>query len=1185
MANRLIRGLTIKIGADTSALGTALQSAEKQVKSARTELKEINKALSTSGDSAELWNQKQQVVTKALEESRKKLDSLKTAQKSLSDQLRDGDIDKAAYDKFQDKLTKARDRLTELKKQQEQIEAQFRSGEIDKAAYDKFVAKVERAELKVRDLETAEHSLEENLRLGNISEEQYRAFRREIENTEGDIRYFTGELDKTEDKLREMGGAADDAGEDTEELGEKAEKTANGGLTIFTVALGNLVAEGIKTAARELKDFTADVVKTGMTFEASMSSVGAISGASAEDMQLLTDKAKEMGAQTKFTAAEAADAFQYMAMAGWKTEDMVAGIDGVLSLAAASGESLGNTSDIVTDALTAFGLTAEDTQRFVDVLAAASSNANTNVAMMGETFRYAAPIAGSLGFTIEDVATAIGLMANSGIKASMAGTSLRTILTNITDGVTLTGAAFAEAGEEIGEYEISATNADGSMRELSDILNDVRGAWDKLSESERSANAETEAGKNAMSGFLALINAAPADIEKLTGAIQNSDQAAQGMSETMMDNLQGDITLLNSAVDGMKISLSEKLAPTLRDTIQFATKKMPDVERALEKVFTKGAKIAKGAVEYLPKIVDTGEKLIPVITGIGGAVGTLAAADKISKVTKLAGSFDLLSVAAGASAGGIAGVVAALIIGTGSYIYAAKKAEDARLDEIYRSATKEADELAESISKDADKMNELRKTAEEQVRTDFSEIYVTENLYKELQELVDENGKVKQGYEDRVSFITGRLTEATGVEIQLVDGQIQKYKELQATIEETIRKQRAGVFRGAYSEMYAEALTQNSGAADKIIGLEDNIAASQQMMNEYREQYKKILGNANYSAISDEFGDLSERNYLNWIARAKEIHANLVQAGAASNSKTFNELGANTAGVGDSIIKDEVSLRQARAQIQQNNYIIEQYEKADEQYYAGKYESAEYLYRTIDDLSLQTMKKQADNNEEMLANFNETVDAAKRKYETNAKESIAGANEQFKTTVTEAGRYLVDNMDQSGKDAKRAIVQALSEIDSFDTSSLTDFCSRTGAALGDVLAYGFGTNLQTSITRYIYETDQLITRKINSASDAAMHKGGTYSGISAFASGGTLREGEGIVAEAGPEFIQIVNGAAHITPLTTTARNTPAAAAGKRTVIYNQITVNAAVSGRYDIRKLGEELALETRRSEEGLGI
>ena len=1175
MANRLIRGLTIKIGADTSALGTALQSAEKQVKSARTELKEINKALSTSGDSAELWNQKQQVVTKALEESRKKLDSLKTAQKSLSDQLRDGDIDKAAYDKFQDKLTKARDRLTELKKQQEQIEAQFRSGEIDKAAYDKFVAKVERAELKVRDLETAEHSLEENLRLGNISEEQYRAFRREIENTEGDIRYFTGELDKTEDKLREMGGAADDAGEDTEELGEKAEKTANGGLTIFTVALGNLVAEGIKTAARELKDFTADVVKTGMTFEASMSSVGAISGASAEDMQLLTDKAKEMGAQTKFTAAEAADAFQYMAMAGWKTEDMVAGIDGVLSLAAASGESLGNTSDIVTDALTAFGLTAEDTQRFVDVLAAASSNANTNVAMMGETFRYAAPIAGSLGFTIEDVATAIGLMANSGIKASMAGTSLRTILTNITDGVTLTGAAFAEAGEEIGEYEISATNADGSMRELSDILNDVRGAWDKLSESERSANAETEAGKNAMSGFLALINAAPADIEKLTGAINNSDQAAQGMSETMMDNLQGDITLLDSAVDGMKISLSEKLAPTLRDTIQFATKKMPDVERALEKVFTKGAKIAKGAVEYLPKIVDTGEKLIPVITGIGGAVGTLVAADKISKVTKLAGSFDLLSMAAGASAGGIAGVVAALIIGTGSYIYAAKKAEDARLDEIYRNATKEADELAESISKDAAKMNELKKAAEEQVRTDFSEIYITENLYKELQELVDENGKVKKGYEDRVSFITGRLTEATGVEIQLVDGQIQKYKELQATIEETIRKQRAGVFRGAYSEMYAEALTQNSGAADKIIGLEDNIAANKQVLAEYRAKldakYRGSGAEEEYKAFVAQNGQLGAHNYMNYERFMSDDWFGAVK------------------GAGDSINESEVSLRQARAQIQQNNYIIEQYEKADEQYYAGKYESAEHLYRTIDDLNLQSMKKQISNNDELLKSYKEMISSAMRHYKTETENGIKDADSNFRNTVKTASDDFVSNFKGSAEDAKNAMIKELSQIDHFDTGALFDFCQTVGIGIGDVLGSmareQFNQHMNNISSAFDYVIDHVpgfAQSTIQRVKDKVLEK---INSLKHFASGGTLREGEGIVAEAGPELIQIVNGAAHITPLTMTARNTPAAEAGKRTVIYNQFTVNAAVSGRYDIRRLAEELATETRRSEEGLGI
>ena len=199
-------------------------------------------------------------------------------------------------------------------------------------------------------------------------------------------------------------------------------------------------------------------------------------------------------------------------MAGWKTGDMVSGIDGIMSLAAASGEDLATTSDIVTDALTAFGLKAEDSGHFADILAAASSNANTNVSMMGETFKYCAPIAGALGFSAEDTAEAIGLMANSGIKGSQAGTALRTIMNNLTGEVKLSGKA-------LGDVTIQTTNADGSMRDLSDILSDCRGAFAQMTESEKANAAEALVGKNAMSGFLALMNAAPEDIDKLSGAI------------------------------------------------------------------------------------------------------------------------------------------------------------------------------------------------------------------------------------------------------------------------------------------------------------------------------------------------------------------------------------------------------------------------------------------------------------------------------------------------------------------------------------------------------------------------------------------------------------------------------------------------------------------------------------------
>ena len=220
-------------------------------------------------------------------------------------------------------------------------------------------------------------------------------------------------------------------------------------------------------------------------------------------------------------------------------------------------QSLIKQSDIVTDALTAFGLSAQDSGHFADILAAASSNANTNVRMMGETFKYCAPIAGALGFSAEDVAEAIGLMANAGIKSTQAGTALRTIMNNLSGEVKITGAA-------LGEVTIATTNADGSMRDLSDILADCRGAFSQLSESERAQAAEALVGKNAMSGFLALMNAAPEDIEKLSTAIDNCDGTAAQMAETMQDNLAGQLTILKSQLEELAISFGEMLMPAIR---------------------------------------------------------------------------------------------------------------------------------------------------------------------------------------------------------------------------------------------------------------------------------------------------------------------------------------------------------------------------------------------------------------------------------------------------------------------------------------------------------------------------------------------------------------------------------------------------------------------------------------------
>ena len=395
---------------------------------------------------------------------------------------------------------------------------------------------------KLETLKTAAEQANTALANGDISQEQYDALQREIVETENELKNLESQANQSATALQKISAT----GEKLQTVGD----TISGVGTKLLPVTGAVVAAG--TAS----------VKTAADFESAMSKVSAVSGATGSDLDALSAKAREMGSKTKFSASEAAEAMNYMAMAGWKTEDMLGGIEGVMNLAAASGEDLATTSDIVTDALTAFGLSASDSGHFADVLAAASSNANTNVSMMGETFKYCAPIAGSLGFSVEDTAEAIGLMANAGIKSTQAGTSLRTIMTNLSGDVKI-------CGSSIGEVTVATTNADGSMRDLSDILADCRTAFAGLTESEKASAAESLVGKNAMSGFLALMNASDTDVEKLSGAIDGCNGAAQSMADTMNDNLEGQLTILKSQLQELAISFGEILLPAVKNIVSF----------------------------------------------------------------------------------------------------------------------------------------------------------------------------------------------------------------------------------------------------------------------------------------------------------------------------------------------------------------------------------------------------------------------------------------------------------------------------------------------------------------------------------------------------------------------------------------------------------------------------------------
>ena len=461
---------------------------------------------------------------------------------------------------------------------------------------------------KLETLKTAAEQANTALANGDISKEQYDALQREIIETEKDLEALEKQANESATALQSIGAKG-------EKLKTVGDNISNVGTKLLPVTAG---VTALGTAA----------VKTAADFDSAMSKVAAVSGATGEDFDKLKAKAREMGSKTKFSASEAAEAMNYMAMAGWTTEDMLSGIEGVMNLAAASGEDLATTSDIVTDALTAFGLSAQYSGHFADILAAASSNANTNVSMMGETFKYCAPIAGALGFSAEDTAEAIGLMANAGIKGSQAGTALRTIMNNLSGDVKI-------CGSSIGEVTVATTNADGSMRDLSDILADCRTAFSGLSESEKAAAAESLVGKNAMSGFLALMNAGEGDINKLSSAIENCDGCAADMAATMNDNLEGQLTILKSQLQELAISFGEMLMPAIRTIVGWIQKLVDwlnSMDEGTRKVIITVALVAAAlgpvliVVGKIISAIGTIMTIIPKLAGvINAAKGVFAA--------------------------------------------------------------------------------------------------------------------------------------------------------------------------------------------------------------------------------------------------------------------------------------------------------------------------------------------------------------------------------------------------------------------------------------------------------------------------------------------------------------------------------------------------------------------------------
>lgn len=738
MASTRIKGITIKIGADTTELTKALRQFEKQINSSKTSLRDINKLLKGDPKNTELLTQKQKALTDAIDGTKKKLEQEKEALKQLE----------------------GAEQTDEVVKQQD-------------------------------------------------------ALKREIIYTEQ-------ELKKLEQEYKDFGSVAKQqtiaAGEAMQQAGEKikgiGEGLTNAGKTMTKYVTAPIVAAG--TAA----------VKTAADFDSGMSKVQAISGANAEQMELLRQKAREMGATTKFSASESAEALSYMAMAGWKTEEMLNGLEGIMYLAAASGEELGTTSDIVTDALTAFGLQAKDSARFADILAAAATNSNTNVSMLGQSFKYAAAPAGTLGYSAEDVALALGLMANNGIKADMAGTSLRNLFNRMAKPTKESQAAIDQLG-------LSLYDSEGKMYSFREVMQQIRGGFNNVKmsaedfdkaveqldndlsegnitqkkydaemdaliqnafgaeEAEKARAAAMLGGTRAMSGLLAIANASEEDFNKLAQAIDTSSNSfakladgsivpleealasgaeiieqyngqAQAMAAIMEDNLNGDITRLKSQLQELAISFGELLIPEVRDfiaSLQGLVDKLNAMNDEDKQAIINAAKVL-AAIGPILLIVG---KLTIGVGQLVWAIGKIKVALAGAGIASSAAEGSAAVTALGGSIAGLLGPIAAVVAAIAVWVH--------NWDEIIEAAGL----LKERLIEDWELIKEAAAALKEYVIARWDEI---KEDWRQKWEFIKEVAKtaweiIKLLFEEKTEFIRGVIDGGFGFIVDTVQDKMQ----------------------------------------------------------------------------------------------------------------------------------------------------------------------------------------------------------------------------------------------------------------------------------------------------------------------------------------------------------------------------------------------------------------------------
>lgn len=802
-----VKGITVEIGGDTSKLGKALESSEKQSRNLQKELKKVDTALKFNPNNIELLTQKQKLLTDQIDATANKLDTLRAAEAQVQAQFKAGEIGEEQYRAFQREIIETE---SKLKTYASQLEATSKKA----SALEELTDTISDQERAVEDLK--EEYKNAVLMYGKNSDEA-KALAKEIED-------LSGELKDNKTKMSDLDKAADDLDQSLERVDESA-KQAGEGFTVMKGVMADLASKAIQNVVSKLTDLAKETLNVGMSFESSMSNNAALFKATGAELDQLTETAQHYGETTQFSASEAADALGYMALAGWDAEKATKELGGVLDLAAASGMGLAEASDMVTDYLSAFSNTTMTAAEFADKLAYAQANSNTTAQQLGEAYKNSAANLNAAGQDVETVTSLLAAMANQGLKGAESGTALSAMMRDLT-------AKMKDGKVMIGETAVAVQDSEGNYRDLTDILKDVEKATNGMGDAQKASALSSTFTADSIKGLNLILNDGVDKAADFEESLRNCDGSAASMADTMNNNVAGSLKLLKSNIESKMIKVFDSAKGSIKSSVESMSAALDSLD--WNKIGDAVGKFAEKVADLFNYIVNNAETVKGVLMAIGGVLTTVFAVNKIAGFIQSLATLKSAITALWAvmAANPITLVVAGLAALSAGLVVMQKAHEDAIKSEYGLSDAQERSiATSKRLKSEYDQLDEARKNAVNAVNNEFG--YLGE-LRDEYNNLLDSNGKVKKGYEDRANFIINQLAEALGVERDEILKNVDANGKLGDSIDQLIIKKQAEATLAATEDAYTQAIQKRNEALDTYVN-------AQKTYDEAEKKYQETL--------------------------------------------------------------------------------------------------------------------------------------------------------------------------------------------------------------------------------------------------------------------------------------------------------------------------------------------------------